>query len=132
MGTLYNDALYTIGAVINVNKKTPTTYKELWAIIIDTGAEVSVCPITFCEHVSITPMTGETRKQYVTMTRRRTIHIGDMPYIEQFGHSEQLLHIGSHLHVASMVLPGFHTPNEIQVDNTVNTRHSSMDSTTLI
>eukprot|EP00971_Amphidinium_carterae_P083345 1649624-Amphidinium_carterae.1 len=59
------------------------------------------------------------------------LHTGDKPYIEQFGHSEQLLHIGSRLHVASMVLPGFHTPNEIQVNNTFNTRYSPMYPTTL-
>eukprot|EP00971_Amphidinium_carterae_P048948 964526-Amphidinium_carterae.4 len=55
---------------------------------------------------------------------RTKIHTGDEPHIEQFGHIEQLLEIGSHLHVVSMVLPGFHTPNEIQVDNTVNTELS--------
>eukprot|EP00971_Amphidinium_carterae_P253302 5028973-Amphidinium_carterae.1 len=43
-GTLYNDALYPFGAVISVYEKTPTTYKEFWAIVIDTGAAVSVCP----------------------------------------------------------------------------------------
>eukprot|EP00971_Amphidinium_carterae_P312646 6214004-Amphidinium_carterae.5 len=30
-------------------------------------------------------------------------------YIEQFGNNEQLLSIGAHLHIASMVLPGFHS-----------------------
>eukprot|EP00971_Amphidinium_carterae_P262070 5198264-Amphidinium_carterae.1 len=174
MGTLYNETLYPIGAVINVNEKTPTRNTKLWAIIIDTGAAVSVCPITFCEQVPITPTTEETKKHYVTVTGeglkiqkwkettliigtivmqvcfivgnvqspliglpdlnddKTTIHTGDKPYIEQSGHSEQLLHIGSHLHVVSMVLPGFHTPNEIQVDNTVNTRYSPMDATTFI
>eukprot|EP00971_Amphidinium_carterae_P018964 373673-Amphidinium_carterae.1 len=53
-----------------------------------------------------------------------TVYTGDKPYIEQFGNNEQLHHIGAHLHVASMVLPGFHTPNEIKLDNTVNTRYS--------
>eukprot|EP00971_Amphidinium_carterae_P041562 816197-Amphidinium_carterae.2 len=55
---------------------------------------------------------------------RTIIHTGDKPYIE-FGQNEQLqlLHlIGAHPHIASMVLPGFHTPNEIKFDNTVQTR----------
>eukprot|EP00971_Amphidinium_carterae_P072265 1429433-Amphidinium_carterae.1 len=39
--------------------------------------------------------------------------------MEQFGHSEQLLHVGAHLHVA-------------QLDNTVNTRYSPTSATTLI
>eukprot|EP00971_Amphidinium_carterae_P202544 4018744-Amphidinium_carterae.1 len=45
METPFNDTLYRvypIGAVINVNEKTPTTYKKLWTIIIDTGSAVSV------------------------------------------------------------------------------------------
>eukprot|EP00971_Amphidinium_carterae_P079505 1573084-Amphidinium_carterae.1 len=68
---------------------------------------------------------------------KATIHTGDKPYctgpyIEQFSNNEQLLQIGSHLHVATMVLPGFYTPNEIQLDNTVNTRYSSTSPTTFI
>eukprot|EP00971_Amphidinium_carterae_P027266 537174-Amphidinium_carterae.7 len=63
---------------------------------------------------------------------RTTIHTGDKPYIEQFGHCEQLLHIGSHLHVATMAVPGFHTPNEIQLGPTINMRYSPTSSTTLI
>eukprot|EP00971_Amphidinium_carterae_P089886 1779508-Amphidinium_carterae.5 len=129
---------------------------------MDTGAAASVCPITFCEQVPITPVADETRKQYVSVTgegltiqgwketaliigtltmqcigvpdlndNKTTIHTGDSPYIAQFGHSEQLRHIGAHLHVASMV-PGLHTPNEIQLDNTVTTRYSPISPTTLI
>eukprot|EP00971_Amphidinium_carterae_P009682 191005-Amphidinium_carterae.1 len=44
------------------------------------------------------------------MTTRRDIHTGDKPYIAQFGHNEQLLRVGSHLHVARLVLPGFTHP----------------------
>eukprot|EP00971_Amphidinium_carterae_P158354 3139237-Amphidinium_carterae.1 len=36
IGTLYN-----MGAVININEKTPQTHKEFWAIILDSGAAVS-------------------------------------------------------------------------------------------
>eukprot|EP00971_Amphidinium_carterae_P215744 4282834-Amphidinium_carterae.1 len=54
-----------------------------------------------------------------------TIHTGDKPCIKQFGNNEQLHHIGAHLHAASMVLPGFHTPDEIQLDDTVSTRSSA-------
>eukprot|EP00971_Amphidinium_carterae_P096245 1904539-Amphidinium_carterae.1 len=50
-----------------------------------------------------------------------TIHLGT-----------NLTYIGSHLHSVSMVLAGFHTPNETQVDNTANTRYSPTDATTLI
>eukprot|EP00971_Amphidinium_carterae_P346050 6487301-Amphidinium_carterae.4 len=51
------------------------------------------------------------------------IHTGDKPYIEQFGHAEALhllgAHDDAHLHIAAiMVHPGFHTPEEIQIDNT--------------
>eukprot|EP00971_Amphidinium_carterae_P312047 6202876-Amphidinium_carterae.2 len=47
-----------------------------------------------------------------------TVHTGDKPYIEKFGNNEQLHRIGAHLHVASMVLPGFHTPNEKSTQGT--------------
>eukprot|EP00971_Amphidinium_carterae_P343928 6483981-Amphidinium_carterae.2 len=59
MGTLYN-----VGAVINMNEKTPETYKELWAIILDSGAALSVCPQSFCPHA----MTEEMKNQYITVT----------------------------------------------------------------
>eukprot|EP00971_Amphidinium_carterae_P109262 2163655-Amphidinium_carterae.1 len=62
MGTLYN-----VGAVININEQAPS-YKELWAIVLDSGAAVLVCPQSFCPHVPITTMTEEARKQYVTVT----------------------------------------------------------------
>eukprot|EP00971_Amphidinium_carterae_P030810 606106-Amphidinium_carterae.1 len=60
------------------------------------------------------------------------VHTGDKPYIEQFGYNEQLHFIGQHLHIAAIALPGFHTPNEIQFDNTVQTRYSPTASTSLI
>eukprot|EP00971_Amphidinium_carterae_P076150 1504072-Amphidinium_carterae.1 len=40
--------------------------------------------------------------------------------------------MGAHLHVAAMVLPGFHTPNDIQLDSTANTRYSATSPTTHI
>eukprot|EP00971_Amphidinium_carterae_P182779 3627255-Amphidinium_carterae.1 len=46
-----------------MNEKTPKIYKEFWAIILDSGAEVSDCPQSFCPHVPITTMT-----QYITVT----------------------------------------------------------------
>eukprot|EP00971_Amphidinium_carterae_P350777 6491735-Amphidinium_carterae.1 len=59
-----------MGAVINVKEETPSSYKELWAIILDSGAVVSVCPQSFLPHVPMTPMTEEARRQYVTVTGR--------------------------------------------------------------
>eukprot|EP00971_Amphidinium_carterae_P305787 6077165-Amphidinium_carterae.2 len=57
------------------------------------------------------------------------IHSGDNPYIEQFGYNEQLHLLGQHLHIAAIALPGpgnpgFHTPNEIQFENTVQKRYN--------
>eukprot|EP00971_Amphidinium_carterae_P188250 3736773-Amphidinium_carterae.2 len=63
---------------------------------------------------------------------KTTIHQGVQPYIEQFGNNEQLLHIGTHLHMTCMVLPGFYNPNEIQLGQTIHTRYSRTSPTTLI
>eukprot|EP00971_Amphidinium_carterae_P053681 1057479-Amphidinium_carterae.1 len=51
--------LYNVGAVININEKTLQTYKEFWAIILDSGAAVSICPTSFCPHVPVTTMPEE-------------------------------------------------------------------------
>eukprot|EP00971_Amphidinium_carterae_P184603 3665047-Amphidinium_carterae.3 len=77
IGTLYN-----AGAVNNMNEKTPETYKELWAIILDCGVAISFCP-----HVPITTMTDEMKNEYITMTgeglqlhgwKETTMLVGDL------------------------------------------------------
>eukprot|EP00971_Amphidinium_carterae_P125385 2484049-Amphidinium_carterae.1 len=40
------------------------------------------------------------------------MHTGAEPTIEQHGYYEAAMKIGSHLHVAAMVLPGLHTYEE--------------------
>eukprot|EP00971_Amphidinium_carterae_P349871 6491273-Amphidinium_carterae.1 len=60
------------------------------------------------------------------------IHTGDKPYIEQFGYNEQLHLLGQYLDIAAITLPGFHTPNEIQFDSTVQKRYNPATSTSLI
>eukprot|EP00971_Amphidinium_carterae_P015529 306479-Amphidinium_carterae.2 len=53
----------------------PTTPSRLQALIIDTGAAISVCPMTFCEHIEVIPMGDEAKKQNVTVTGEGlTIH----------------------------------------------------------
>eukprot|EP00971_Amphidinium_carterae_P167275 3314644-Amphidinium_carterae.3 len=53
MGLLYKvDAVYNI----NINQQPPRQLKDFWAVIIDTGAAVSVCPTTFVEHIPIKAM----------------------------------------------------------------------------
>eukprot|EP00971_Amphidinium_carterae_P050867 1001858-Amphidinium_carterae.3 len=60
-----------------------------------------------------------------------TLHAGSDPYIEQSGNSEQLIRIGSHLHVATLVLPGLHNP-EVRVDQSVRTRKTSTRQSQLV
>eukprot|EP00971_Amphidinium_carterae_P111080 2200204-Amphidinium_carterae.6 len=36
--------IYNIVAVININQETPSIYKDILAIILDSGAPLSVCP----------------------------------------------------------------------------------------
>eukprot|EP00971_Amphidinium_carterae_P121432 2404787-Amphidinium_carterae.1 len=60
---------------INLGYQTPGHLRDFWAIIIDTGAAISVCPTTVCEHIEVKPMGDETKKQYVTVTGEAlTIH----------------------------------------------------------
>eukprot|EP00971_Amphidinium_carterae_P244546 4855670-Amphidinium_carterae.3 len=71
---------HSVGAVvkdddktINLGHQTPIHLRDFWAIIIATGAAISVCPI--CEHIEVGPMGDETKKQYVTVTGEGlTIH----------------------------------------------------------
>eukprot|EP00971_Amphidinium_carterae_P350278 6491466-Amphidinium_carterae.5 len=167
--------LYEVGTVydININRQSPRQFKDFWGIIFDTGAAVSVCPMTFAEHIPIIPMAEESRKQYVTVTgegltiqgwkettliigtitmqvcfivanvqfpliglsdlndNKTTIHTGIKPYIEQFGHNEQLHLLGQHLHIAAIALPGLHTPNEIQFDNSIQKRYNRPSTSSL-
>eukprot|EP00971_Amphidinium_carterae_P018209 359110-Amphidinium_carterae.1 len=50
------------------------------------------------------------------------MHTGTEPTIEQHGYrdliQEPAVKIGSHLYVASMVLPGIHTYEEVRIDQT--------------
>eukprot|EP00971_Amphidinium_carterae_P282894 5616082-Amphidinium_carterae.1 len=67
MTNLYNSA-FDVGAIIHINQQSPSHHKDFWSIIMNTGAALSVCPITFCEHIPTTAMAEETRKQFVTVT----------------------------------------------------------------
>eukprot|EP00971_Amphidinium_carterae_P288194 5721673-Amphidinium_carterae.2 len=59
--------LYKSRAMINIDEKTPETYKELWAIILGSRAAISVCPQSFCPHVPIIPMAQEVKSEYITV-----------------------------------------------------------------
>eukprot|EP00971_Amphidinium_carterae_P144271 2858936-Amphidinium_carterae.1 len=69
-----------------MNEKTPETYEELWAIILDSGAAVSACTESFCgnvcphhgPHVPATTMTEEMKNQYITVTGEGLLR-GDHP-----------------------------------------------------
>eukprot|EP00971_Amphidinium_carterae_P143211 2837326-Amphidinium_carterae.2 len=61
-----------------MDRHSPRHLKDFWSIIIDTGAAVSVCPMTFCEHIAVKTMPEFARRQFVTVTdplhsRKRTI-----------------------------------------------------------
>eukprot|EP00971_Amphidinium_carterae_P162088 3213058-Amphidinium_carterae.1 len=102
-------------------------------------------------------MPESARRQYVTVTREGltiegwkevtlsallglpdidddtvAIHTGKKPRIEKNGLVEQVHSLGAHLHAAAMVLPGFHKPNEIKLDNSINSRYNPSKPTTLI
>eukprot|EP00971_Amphidinium_carterae_P039982 784925-Amphidinium_carterae.1 len=53
---------------IQLNAQSPRHLRDFWAVIIDTGAAISVCPMTFCEHIAVIPMGEDAKKQYVTVT----------------------------------------------------------------
>eukprot|EP00971_Amphidinium_carterae_P197239 3914922-Amphidinium_carterae.1 len=44
--------------------QSPRHLRDFWAVIIDTGAAFSVCPMTFCEHIEVIPMGEDAKKQY--------------------------------------------------------------------
>eukprot|EP00971_Amphidinium_carterae_P348262 6490407-Amphidinium_carterae.3 len=46
-------SLYEIDAIIHIGRQSPRHLKDFWSIIIDTGAAISVCPMTFCEHIAV-------------------------------------------------------------------------------
>eukprot|EP00971_Amphidinium_carterae_P292775 5812538-Amphidinium_carterae.1 len=140
-------SLYEIDAIIHIGRQPPRHLKDFWSIIIDTGAAVSVCPMTFCEHLALAvkTMPESARRQYVTgegLTIARwkevTLVIGALTMQIRFivANStlaiEQLHPHGAHLHAAAMVLPWFHKPNEIKLDETINSRFNPSKPTTLI
>eukprot|EP00971_Amphidinium_carterae_P132987 2633531-Amphidinium_carterae.1 len=135
-GPLTFGSLYEVGAVISIGRQAPRHLKDFWAVVIDTGAAVSACPITFCEHIAVTPMAEDVQSLLLGLPdideNKVTVHTGDKPYIDKLGKTEQLHSLGAHLHAAAMVLPGFHKPNEIKLDNTINTRYNPSLPTTLI
>eukprot|EP00971_Amphidinium_carterae_P014155 279052-Amphidinium_carterae.1 len=60
---------------IHLGSQSPRHLRDFWAVIIDTGAAISVCPTTFCEHIKVIPMGDEAKKQYVAVTGEGlTIH----------------------------------------------------------
>eukprot|EP00971_Amphidinium_carterae_P298683 5934034-Amphidinium_carterae.2 len=61
-------SLHGIDATTHTSQQPPRHLKDFWSIIIDTGAAVSVCPMTFCEHIAVKTMPESARRQYVTVT----------------------------------------------------------------
>eukprot|EP00971_Amphidinium_carterae_P017975 354255-Amphidinium_carterae.1 len=60
---------------IVLNAQSPRRLRDFCAVIIDTGAAISVCPMALCEHIAVLPMADEDKKQYVTVTGEGlTIH----------------------------------------------------------
>eukprot|EP00971_Amphidinium_carterae_P166564 3300996-Amphidinium_carterae.1 len=60
---------------IQLNAQSPRHLRDFWAVIMDTGAAISVCRMTFCEHIAVIPMGEDAKKQYVTITGEGlTIH----------------------------------------------------------
>eukprot|EP00971_Amphidinium_carterae_P302006 5999984-Amphidinium_carterae.1 len=47
----YNN--YSGGNDIYLDRQSPRHLKDFWSKIIDTGTAVSVCPMTFCEHIEV-------------------------------------------------------------------------------
>eukprot|EP00971_Amphidinium_carterae_P169736 3363104-Amphidinium_carterae.1 len=157
MRSLYNNN-FDVGAIIHISQQSPSHYKEFWSIVIDTGAAVSVCPTTFCEHIPTKPMAEETRKQFVTVTSEGlTIHglketkliIGTITMqvcfivsnvqspligLPDISDNKTTIHTGAKLYIEQFgnMLPGFHNPDEIQLDKTIHTRYSPTTPTALI
>eukprot|EP00971_Amphidinium_carterae_P106389 2107568-Amphidinium_carterae.1 len=77
----FTSQVSNIAAVQDMNRKihlgsqSPRHLRDFWAAIIDTGATISACPMTFCEHIEVMPMGEDAKKQYVTVTGEGlTIH----------------------------------------------------------
>eukprot|EP00971_Amphidinium_carterae_P350019 6491346-Amphidinium_carterae.1 len=60
-----------------------------------------------------------------------TVHTGKKLHIEKNGLLEQLHALGAHLHAAAIVPPGCHKPNQIKLDNSINSRYNPSKPTTL-
>eukprot|EP00971_Amphidinium_carterae_P082858 1639270-Amphidinium_carterae.1 len=129
MGLLYRvDAVYNI----NINQQSPQQFKDFGAIIIDTGA-VSVCPTTFAEHIPIKPMAEELKSRQ-SKGGATTLIIGGLPDLNDTRQSSTLATSPSYIfldNTCAIALPGSHTPNEKQFDNTVQKRYNP-SSTSLI
>eukprot|EP00971_Amphidinium_carterae_P198652 3942557-Amphidinium_carterae.2 len=69
-GQLALGSLYEVGTDINIGRQSPQDLKEFWAIMIDTGAAVSVCPKTFRAHIDITPMPDRGDKETICDSHR--------------------------------------------------------------
>eukprot|EP00971_Amphidinium_carterae_P288601 5730621-Amphidinium_carterae.1 len=52
------------GNDIHLDSQSPRHLKDSWSIIIDTGAAVSVCPMTFCEHIEVKTMPESARRLF--------------------------------------------------------------------
>eukprot|EP00971_Amphidinium_carterae_P348635 6490601-Amphidinium_carterae.3 len=63
----YND--YSGSNDIRLDRQSPRHLKDVWSIIIDTGAAVSICPMTFYENIEVTTMPESAGRQFVTVTR---------------------------------------------------------------
>eukprot|EP00971_Amphidinium_carterae_P004897 98003-Amphidinium_carterae.2 len=144
----YND--YNGSTDIHLGRESPRHLKDLWSIIIDTGVAVSVCAMTFCEHIAVTTMPESARRQFVTVTgevanaqsallglpdvdeNNVTVHTGKQPYLEKNGMFEHLHPHGAHLHAAALVLPGLHKPNDVKIDMAVISRYDPNKPTTII
>eukprot|EP00971_Amphidinium_carterae_P058803 1162668-Amphidinium_carterae.1 len=80
--------------------------KDLWSIIIDTGAAVSVCPRTFCEHIEVTTIPESARRQFVTVTGKGLTITGWKEVTLLVGHmSMQLRFIVANVQSALLGLP---------------------------
>eukprot|EP00971_Amphidinium_carterae_P165429 3279345-Amphidinium_carterae.1 len=103
-----------------LDRFSPRHLKDFWSIIIDTGAAVSVCPMTFCEHMEVTTMPESARRQLVTIRfivsnvqsallglldideNNVSVHTGKHPYLKKSGKFEQLHRHGANLHAAAI------------------------------
>eukprot|EP00971_Amphidinium_carterae_P007663 151544-Amphidinium_carterae.1 len=66
-GPLRMGSLYEIDEIIHIGRQSPRRLK-IRSTIIDTGAAISVCPMTLCEHIAVKTMPESARRQHVTVT----------------------------------------------------------------